>query len=240
MTIASPRLLRVIDYETTGTPADPSAEVIEMAYVDIDASSHQVGAHWRSFAKPLGSIPPEVKAVHHILEEDLAQAPAIYDLWPLLFQGCGLQDCLVAHNAEFEQHFHWGGGREWIDTYKCALVVWPNAPAHSNQILRYWLDLDRSASFDRAAAMPPHRALPDAYVTAHILVRLLKERSISELVRISTEPALLRKIRFGKHKGTLFSDAPTDYLQWIVDKAEFDADVTATARFWLTRVLGKA
>ena len=103
MTIAAPRLLRVIDYETTGTPADPGAEVIEMAYVDIDASSHQVGAHWRSFAKPLGSIPPEVKAVHHILEEDLAHAPAIGNLWPMLFQGCGPQDCLCMTSAPVEQ-----------------------------------------------------------------------------------------------------------------------------------------
>jgi len=33
----------------------------------------------------------------------------------------------------------------------------------------------------------------------------------------------------------LFSEAPADYLRWIVDKAEFDADVTATARYWLDR-----
>ena len=240
MTNAAPLLFRVIDYETTGTPPDPGAEVIELAYVDIDPTFHQIVARWRSFAKPVGPIPAEVKAVHHILEEDLADAPAIATLWPLLFQGCELQDCLVAHNAGFEQYFHSGDGRVWIDTYKCALVVWPDAPAHSNQILRYWLDLDRSANFDRAAAMPPHRALPDAYVTGHVLIRLLRERSIAELVQISSEPALLRKISFGKHKGKLFSEAPADYLQWIVDKAEFGSDVTATARFWLTRALGKA
>ena len=39
MTNPSPRLFRVIDYETTGTPADPGAEVIELAYVDVDATS---------------------------------------------------------------------------------------------------------------------------------------------------------------------------------------------------------
>ena len=231
----SPRLLRVIDYETTGTPTDPGAEVIELAYVDVDPVLRQVTASWRSFAKPVGPIPPQVKAVHHILEEDLAGSPPIDALWPMLFQGCGPQDCLVAHNAGFEQHFHAGDDRVWIDTYKCALVVWPDAPAHSNQALRYWLDLDHTTDFDRSAAMPPHRALPDAYVTAHVLIHLLKERSISDLVGISTEPALLRKFGFGKHKGTLFSEAPADYLQWIVDKAQFDADVTASAKFWLAR-----
>lgn len=238
MTNPSPRLFRVIDYETTGTPADPGAEVIELAYVDVDATSLQVTTNWRSFAKPVGPIPPQVKAVHHILEEDLADAPPIDALWPKLFEGCGMKECLVAHNAGFEQHFHSGDGRAWIDTYKCALVVWPDAPAHSNQTLRYWLDLDHSPDFDRAKAMPPHRALPDAYVTAHVLIRLLKERNSADLVQISAEPALLRKIGFGKHKGTLFSEAPADYLQWIVDKADFDADVTWTAKFWLQRVEG--
>jgi exodeoxyribonuclease X len=225
--------LRVIDYETTGVPEDAGAEVIELAYVDVDPDALTVTGRWQSFAKPVGPIPPQVKAVHHILEEDVAEAPAIQELWPLLFQGCGPQDILVAHNASFEQHFHKGDGRAWIDTYKCALVVWPDAPAHSNQVLRYWLNLDHVTGFDRVAAMPPHRALPDAYVTAHVLIRLLHAITIDDMLRISAEPVLLRRIGFGKHKGLLFSEAPADYLRWIVNKAEFDADVTATARYWL-------
>lgn len=227
------RRLRVIDYETTGVPEDAVAEVIELAYVDVDPVTLSITDRWRSFAKPVGPIPPQVKAVHHILEEDVAEAPAIDELWPLLFQGCGQHDILVAHNASFEQHFHKGDQRAWIDTYKSALVVWPDAPAHSNQVLRYWLNLDQCIGFDRNAAMPPHRALPDAYVTAHILIHLLQAMTIDEMLRISAQPALLRRIGFGKHKGMLFSEAPADYLRWIVDKAEFDADVTATARYWL-------
>lgn len=234
MTGKAPRL-RVIDYETTGVPEDAGAEVIELAYVDVDPVALSITDRWQSFAKPVGPIPPQVKAVHHILEEDVAGAPAIRELWPLLFQGCAPQDILVAHNAAFEQHFHKGDGRAWIDTYKCALVVWPDAPAHSNQVLRYWLKLDHATGFDRAAAMPPHRALPDAYVTAHVLIRLLQESTIEEMVGISAAPVLLRRIGFGKHRGLLFSEAPADYLRWIVDKAEFDADVTATARYWLDR-----
>ncbi|AZL58333.1 hypothetical protein EI545_05450 [Tabrizicola piscis] len=229
------RRLRVIDYETTGVPEDTGAEVIELAYVDVDPDALTVTDRWQSFAKPIGPIPPQVKAVHHILEEDVAGAPAIRELWPLLFQGCATQDILVAHNAAFEQYFHKGDGRAWIDTYKCALVVWPDAPAHGNQVLRYWLNLDHATGFDRAAAMPPNRALPDAYVTAHVLIRLLQESTIDDMLRVSAAPALLRRIGFGKHKGILFSEAPEDYLRWIVEKAEFDTDVTSTARYWLDR-----
>jgi exodeoxyribonuclease X len=231
---AAPKLVRVIDYETTGLPDSPAAEVIELARIDVDLRTGAIGNGWRSFARPRGAIPPDVKAVHHILEEDVANAPDISALWAEFWEGCGEEDVIAAHNAGFEQHFHPGGGRRWIDTYKCALTVWPDAPAHSNQTLRYWLDLDRSAGFDRAFAMPPHRALPDAYVTANILARLLRECSIADMISISAKPALLSTIGFGKHRGMKFADVPADYLEWIRDKSDLKEDVKFSAAHWLS------
>ena len=72
------RRLRVIDYETTGVPEDAGAEVIELAYVDVDPDALTVTDRWQSFAKPVGPIPPQVKAVHHILEEDVARVRTHY------------------------------------------------------------------------------------------------------------------------------------------------------------------
>lgn len=233
--IGGPRLIRVIDYETTGTPEDETAEVIELGRIDVDAYTHQIGNPWTSLAAPRNGIPPVTKAVHHITEEDVADAPALGVLWQPFFDGCGQEDVLAAHNAEFEKHFHAGNGRAWIDTYKVARVVWPDAPSHSNQGLRYWLGVDKADGFDRALAAPPHRALPDAYVTAHILVELLKFKTVAEMVEISKFPALLRRMNFGKHKGTLFADAPRDYLEWIRDKSDMDADTKFTARYWLQK-----
>jgi exodeoxyribonuclease X len=131
-------------------------------------------------------------------------------------------------------HFHAGDGRQWIDTYMSALTVWPDAPAHNNQTLRYWLGI-QSPTFDRNFAMPPHRALLDAYVTAHILVQLMSRRSVSELVAISEKPTLLNKLNFGKRRGMKFSDAPAVYLQWIRDKSELNEEVTFSAAYWLQK-----
>lgn len=228
-----PRIVRVIDYETTGLPENAGAEVIELGRVDVDLQSMTVGNLWRSFASPTGPIPPEVKAVHHIIEGDVAGAPSLSNLWSSFWEGCGSDDVLAAHNAAFEQHFHPGDGRAWIDTYKCALMIWPDAPAHNNQTLRYWLDLDSSPAFSRELAMPPHRALPDAYVTAHILLRMLAECSVPDLVSVSGKPALLNKVSFGKHRGMKFSEVPADYLQWIRDKSDMNEDVKFTAAHWL-------
>ena len=45
------RRLRVIDYETTGVPEDAGAEVIELAYVDVDPNTLTVTDRWQSFAR---------------------------------------------------------------------------------------------------------------------------------------------------------------------------------------------
>lgn len=230
------RIARVIDYETTGTPEDENAEIIEFGRVDLDLSTREIGNAWSSLAHPRGPIPAVTKAVHHITEAEVAQAPLARDLWDTFYEGCGPDDVLVAHNAKFEQHFHAGDGRPWIDTYKVARVVWPDAPTHSNQGLRYWLDID----LDMTLAHPPHRALPDAYVTAHILAKLLDLKTAEEMIHISKYPALLKAINFGKYKGqgmTFETCARQDrsYLEWIRDKSDMDEDTKFSAHYWLKK-----
>lgn len=237
---AAARLIRVIDYETTGTPEDEMAEVIEFGRIDLDLDTYTLNNPFQALARPARPIPPITRAVHHISDADVADCPNPGTLWQAFWDGCGPNDVVAAHNARFEQHFHGGNGRRWICTYKCARVVWPDAPGHSNQALRYWLGVDEHPEhfvdpFDPAQADPPHRALPDAYVTAHLLILLLGEKSVDELVEISKWPALLKKLNFGKHKGVTFEDAPTDYLEWIRDKSDLDPDVKFSARYWLQK-----
>lgn len=224
-------IARVLDYETTGTPDDEHAEIIEFGRIDLDLSTRLIGNPWTSLACPRGPIPAVTKAVHHLTEDDVRDAPQARELWGMFYDGCGSADVLVAHQAKFEQHFHAGDGRQWICTYKVARVVWPDAPGHGNQCLRYWLNLP----VDPVKASPPHRALPDAYVTAHILARLLEHKTIEEMVHISSYPALLKVMNFGKHKGTTFEEAPIDYLEWIRDKSDLDEDTKFSAKYWIAK-----
>lgn len=226
-------LARVIDYETTGTPEDADAEIIEFGRIDVHLKSRRIGNAWTSLACPRGPIPAITKAVHHITERDVEKAPQARELWDKFFEALGPNDYLVAHNAKFEQHFHAGDGRPWIDTYKVARVLWPDAPTHSNQGLRYWLNLE--PHLDPTMVSPAHRALPDAYVTANIFVRLLEQKTAEEMAHISKYPALLRTMNFGKHKGTTFEAAPLDYLDWIVSKSDMDEDTKFSARYWIRK-----
>ena len=218
-------LLRVIDIETTGMA--PPAEIIEFGRADVVSE----GAGWRidrpmaRLYKPLHDIPPETMAVHHITEADIPEDAAVCteEFLEKAVWGGTKPDVLVAHNCEFERKFIPEAatkGLPWICTLKAALRIWPDAPGHSNQVLRYW----RKLALDHALAMPPHRAAPDAWVTANLIVEMLKVATVDQLVAWTGEPKLLPKLTFGKHRGLAWADVPLDYLQWMTGQRDMDPD----------------
>lgn len=226
--------LRVIDFETTGNTAQDA--VCEIGYCDVfpAETGATVSETHQFFTNPNRPMPPEARAVHHISDAALKGARPISDGFMVLMGGDEGQppDIFVAHSAEFERMFFSGGSVPWICTLKVARRVWPDCPSHSNQCLRYWLELDLAS--DRA--MPPHRAGPDAYVTARILSLALKEMTVDDMIRVTKEPSLIPgAIRFGKHKGAGWLEVPRDYLWWIVSKSDMDADTKFTARYWLEK-----
>jgi len=197
---------------------------------------------WSSLVNPGRSIPPEVSAIHHITDEMVKGAPTFADLTQFgtgpIFEEPDV-DLFAAHNSRFEQSV-WRAqsclpkdepvpGR-WLDTYRSALWTWPDAPAHGNQVLRYWLGLKLADD-----PGPPHRSMGDAYVTAAILRRLLAYNSVETLLEVSNRPALLPRFTFGEHAMKPIADVPTSYLDWIVNKSRgsWDEDVLFTARTFL-------
>jgi exodeoxyribonuclease X len=224
--------LRVIDIETTGDV--PPAEIIEIGRVDVfpHAQAWAITRPDARLFRPLHGIPPETMAVHHITGDAfLSESPVCSsERLKLAIMGNGEPpDVLVAHNSAFEQSFIGEtitAGIPWICTYKSALRTWPDAPRHSNQVLRYWLGL----KLDRDLAMPPHRAAPDAYATAHILMELLKVASVDEMIGWTQQPRLLPVVPFGKHRGLKWAEVPIDYLQWIFSQDDMDPDILWNAQ----------
>jgi exodeoxyribonuclease X len=117
--------------------------------------------------------------------------------------------------------------------------LWPDAPSYKNQVLRYWLGLEVPFL---GSALYPHRALYDALVTAALVERMLQTHTVEELLLLTTEPVLLKTIRFGTHRGKLWEEVPDGYLRWILrqgqkkddaDEEGFDLDVIHTARHWI-------
>lgn len=223
-------IFHVIDIETTGL--DPEKDrVVEIAARALDLTNGHSYAFedLQTLVNPGIPIPPENSAVHHIIDDDVVEAP-------MLSQVVGdytpdSVDYYVAHNAKFEASFLTAGMgfvQPWLCTYRIAARLWPDAPSHSNQVLRYWLKLP----VDRDIGMP-HRALPDCIVTTEILRLALTLASIEDMLQWSNEPVLKRMCTFGKHAGTPWAEVPKDYLRWIINNGSFDEDTTYTARYYL-------
>lgn len=227
-------LIRVIDFETTGLPENENAAICEVGRTDVirdmPDSDWRVAHTWAFLCNPGKPMPPEVRAIHHISDADVAGKPPPTQFLVDLSEGDPV--AFAAHNAKFEQHFFSGAPTPWIDTWKVALRLWPEAPSHSNQVIRYWLGLELGDE-----AMPPHRAGPDAFVTAHILALALnsKTATFDDMVRWSAGPPLLPRVNFGKHYGAKWDDVPTDYLDWIANKSDMDNDIKANARHHLKK-----
>lgn len=225
---------RAIDVETTGMP--PDAALVEIGWHDIlvhPSGSRMFPESQSIYINPGIPIPAEARAIHHISDEDVANG---WDERDAVNRALSGADVFVAHNAEFEKHFL-RTSSDWICTWKLALALWPDLPAHSNQFLRYHLDLQISP----AKAMPPHRAGPDAYVTANIFAQMLDHLPVNRMIEISAKPALLPKITFGQYRGKTYkevSEFDTGYLQWIIrqgGQSGFDENVVYTASEWLRR-----
>lgn len=221
--------IMVIDTETTGL--DPETEkVVEVGAVEVVQKKVKwsIGRKFTSLVDPGIPIPAEAMAIHHLRDEEVRGANQIGPVLQLLNDQYG-PFIPAAHNAAFDQKFLPSFSPDWICTYRCARHIWPDFPRHGNQFLRYQLKLLNEPD---ELAMPPHRARPDAYVSAHLLVRMLEEKTPEELLALTKAPILIKTVGFGKHFGQEWSKVPKDYLYWILRGKDFDPDVAYTAAYW--------
>ena len=231
--------VRVIDLETAGSGPD---DVCEIGWQDVvqdgDADWRVADERGARFVNPGRPISADTMAVHHIQDEDVANAPFWRQMDPSILRPSGGVMALAAHRAAFEQRYcrpAMTGAVDWICTWKCALRVWPHLPRFSNQMLRYQR---RPQGLVHDIGLPAHRAMPDAYVTAHHLRDLLNCASLQDLVTWSREPGLLPRVPAGPCRGRLWSEIGEADLQGLA--GERDVDVRFSARTEIKRRAGSA
>jgi exodeoxyribonuclease X len=222
-------LYRAIDVETTGL-AENDGRVCEVGIHDcrlVGAKNWSQGRSQDFLVNPGEPIPPAMSAIHHIVDDDVAGAQKWHEIEPVVLNGA---DVLVAHHAAFERAFI-NTDKPWICTWKIACRAYPDLESHSLQFLRYALDIP----VDKAMAGPPHRALPDAYVCAQLLMQLAKQVPLERMIEWSLLPCLIPRCTHGKHSGLTYQEIAfidPGYLQWML-RQDFSEDVMFTAAHWL-------
>jgi exodeoxyribonuclease X len=236
--MTSRTVIRVIDLETTGSRPSDSG-VVEIGWQDVLVSEGPpilLGPPGALLVDPGVPISPQTAAIHHIIDEDVAGSPAWLEAAARILrpEDPGLHiEAFAAHRASFEQRWctdRLTGGQPWICTYKSALRIWPDAPSHSNQSLRYWR---KPAGLDRATGMPAHRAGPDAYVTAHHLRDMIEAAGLAALLEWSAEPALFVRVPYGPERGQRFDALDEATLDRLA--AASGSDIAFSARTEKTR-----
>ncbi len=227
-------LLRCLDFETTGE--EPDVSIVEVGWADLHRGNwtEDGGDNWHIFlpeaqfpisvgrsarpyechlVNPGQPITPESSAIHHITGEDVIGAMTPPRALELALDCSPATTVLVAHHADSDKAALGGDrGYPWIDTWKIAVTLAPNAPGYGLQVLRYWLSLD----LERVWSLPAHRAGPDAYVCAALLLRMLAKLSFEKMVEISAGPVLLPRFGFGKYFKQPIAEVPIDYLDWML------------------------
>lgn len=220
----------VVDSETTGVGAeDKAVEVAGFLFED-----DRFVRYHTSLVNPQIPIPPEASAIHHLTDEDVADAPLIEEAMAPFFDDDF--DFVVAHSCAFDKRFMDFGEAPWVCSLKLSRAVYPEAPNHKNQFLRYWLKLPKLV-YSYSAQAAAHRALYDSEVTTylfqHLLGKATSDDPIPKMIQVSNNPQLLKTCRFGKHKGTLWSEVPRNYLDYILNKSSgWDEDTLFTARYY--------
>jgi exodeoxyribonuclease X len=226
--------IRVIDLETAGNGPGDVCEIGWQDVVQDEDGRWEVSAERGSMlVNPGRPISADTMAVHHIQDYEVAGEPFWKEVATSILRPPHPIVALAAHRAAFEQRYctpRLTGATPWICTWKCALRVWPELPRFSNQMLRYQR---RPKGLIHEIGLPAHRAMPDAYVTAHHLRDELNAASLEELLLWSSKPGLLPRVPAGPDRGKSWDRLTIETLNAFMN--DRDTDVRFSAETELLR-----
>lgn len=99
------------------------------------------------------------------------------------------------------------------------------------QYLRYYYGLNLNENIN------PHDAMSDVMVLEKLFEYYKQFYTIEEMIEISKQPILYRKMMFGKYKGQLFTQIMKKdkyYLKWMQKNVDMDENLKYTVNYYLT------
>ena len=204
----------VLDFETTGL--QPGYRPVEIAWLEFD-SLYKVSQSVTSLIDPQIPIEPGAQKVHGISSEMLAGMPTLEEF----LQGehadkfADEHVLVVAHNAAFDLPMFAPFCKKATSlcTMRLAQALYPTAENHKLQTL---------ASMFAVEVEPTHRAMADVGACFELLRTIAKkeDKSIDELLVVASYTSPESLMPFGKHKGKMIKDLPSDYVAWLTSNLE--------------------
>ena len=185
----------VIDVETTGLSARTN-RIIEIGIVKV--KNLKITNRYKTLINPGTYIPGFITQFTGISDEDVSDAPFFEDVADEIKQFIS-DSVLSGHNLSFDHSFvsseFLRSGieplyNEQVCTLKIARRMFPDLKSKSLSSVTHFLNLKNPSS---------HRALADAEVTAHILIKMIKKlKKDSNIKTVEDLIAFQRKSTFGK------------------------------------------
>ena len=199
----------VLDFETTGL--QPGYRPVEIAWLEFD-SIYKVSESVTSLIDPQIPIEPGAQKVHGISSEMLAGKPTLEQFLRGEHADKFADEhvLVVAHNAAFDLPMFAPFCKKATSlcTMRLAQALYPTAENHKLQTLAAMFAVD---------VEPTHRAMADVGACFELLRTIAKkeEKSIDELLKIASYTSPESLMPFGKHKGKMIKDLPSDYVAWL-------------------------
>ena len=211
-----------LDTESTGL--DPEVDrICEIALVRYRAGQREV---FHTLVDPEMHIPATASAVHGITDEMIceARAPKFAEIAAKVREMLGGAH-VWCHNREHDAPFVdralgvESDTQNWLCTYRLSRHVFPEAPAHGNMVLRYWLRTN-----PESAGLGPHRAVDDVFTSLESMFHIWKRaeaRGVTTtygLLELCNSTIWMQMIPFGEHAGKGLDEIPSQYLEWALGK----------------------
>jgi len=187
------------------------AVIIEAASLDVTSlNPFEVGNPWVQRYNPGKPISLGALATHHIMDEELVNCPASSS-----FKLSAGTKYLIGHNIDFDWVAIGSPDVKRICTLALARSLWPSLDSHTQSALLYFFERDTARDQLRNA----HSALADVWICSKIVGQIIDKlhpASLDALWEMSEKARIPTTMPYGKHKGELISQVPTDYKQWLL------------------------
>jgi exodeoxyribonuclease X len=187
------------------------AVIIEAASLDVTSlNPFEVGNPWVQRYNPGKPISLGALATHHIMDEELVNCPASSS-----FRLPAGTKYLIGHNIDFDWAAIGSPEVKRICTLALARSLWPNLDSHTQSALLYYFERETAREQLRNA----HSALADVWICSKIVGQIINKLhpvSLDALWEMSEKARIPTTMPYGKHKGELISQVPTDYKQWLL------------------------